>query len=162
MGIVEFDEIDEKILFLLQADARMSNAAIAEQVGLTASTVFERVKKLERRGVIQRYVAIVDPAALGRPITAFVRLMMGGVSGDAYHEDIRRFVESCLQETAVSECHSVAGEDCFVLKVRVGTTEELEALLRRLRSYGPVLRSTTSIVLSTARESTTVAPAAAA
>lgn len=158
----KYDEIDLHILTLLQDDARMSNAAIAEQVGLTASTVFERVKKLERRGAVRKYVALVDPAALGKPITAFVRLMMGGVTGDAYQEMIDDFMAQCLQETAVLECHSVAGEDCFVLKVRVATTQALESLLRRLRAYGPVLRSTTSIVLSTTKESTKVVPAESA
>ncbi|HMR62857.1 MAG TPA: Lrp/AsnC family transcriptional regulator, partial [Anaerolineae bacterium] len=63
------DEIDRRIIELLQKDGRLSNAALAEQVGLTTSTVHERVRKLERKGIIKGYVAVVDPEALGKPIT---------------------------------------------------------------------------------------------
>ena len=71
------DPIDLKILALLEKDARLSNQAIGEAVGLTSSSVFERVKKLEKKGVIRGYTAMIDPAAVGRPITAFIRLMIG-------------------------------------------------------------------------------------
>lgn len=71
---LQLDDIDRKILDLLQRDARMTNAAVAAEVGMTAPSVFERIRKLEQRGVIRGYVAQIDPAALGKPMTAFIRL----------------------------------------------------------------------------------------
>ncbi len=144
------DEIDGQILNLLQENGRLSNAAIAEQVGLTTSTVFDRIKRLEKRGVIQRYVAVVDPVALGKPITAFVRLVVG--ADEDYSISKRQFAETCLAEPEVLECHTVAGEDCYVLKVRVANTAQLEALIERLRSQAMVTRTITNIVLSTFKE----------
>lgn len=151
------DEIDARILDLLQADGRLSNAAIAEQVGLTTSTVFERIKKLEKREIIQRYVAVVDPQKLGKPITAFVRLIIGTAPGEDYAACKQDFVAQCLAEPDILECHSVAGEECYMLKVRVASTGELEKLLERLRSYTLVAKSTSSIVMSTFKEELRVA-----
>ena len=152
------DEIDAKILELLQADGRLSNAAIAEEVGLTTSTVFDRVKKLEKRGVIKKYVAVVDPDAVGKSITAFVRLVVGTTGEAEYASCKTQFAEACMAETAVLECHTIAGDDCYMLKVRVGSTKELEQLLERLRSLAHVVKSTTNIVLSTFKEEFTISP----
>ena len=151
------DEIDAQILDLLQADGRMSNAAIAEQVGLTTSTVFERIKKMEKRGIIQRYVAIVDPDLLGKSITAFIRLIIGTAPGEDYAACKQDFVAQCLAEPDILECHSVAGEECYLLKVRVANTGELEKLLERIRTYAMVTRSTSSIVMSTFKEDMRIA-----
>jgi len=151
------DEIDAQILMLLQENGRLSNAAIAEQVGLTTSTVFDRIKRLEKRGVIQRYVALVDPVALGKPITAFVRLVVGADNNEDYLTSKRQFAEVCQAEPDVLECHTVAGEDCYVLKVRAADTGRLEALIERLRSQALVTRTTTNIVLSTFKEETKLA-----
>ncbi len=146
------DEIDRQIVMLLQENSRLSNAAIAEQVGLTTSTVFDRIKKLEKRGVIQRYVTMVDPAALGKPITAFVRLVVGSDSHEGYLASKQQLSEVCLAEPDILECHTVAGEDCYILKVRSASTGQLEALIERLRSHALVTRTTTNIVLSTFKE----------
>ena len=146
------DEIDAQILDLLQSDGRLSNAAIAEQVGLTTSTVFERIKKLEKKEIIQRYVAVVDPQKLGKPITAFVRLIIGTAPGQDYTTCKQEFVHQCLTEPDVLECHSVAGEECYVLKVRVANTGDLEKLLERIRNNALVSKSTSSIVMSTFKE----------
>jgi Lrp/AsnC family leucine-responsive transcriptional regulator len=151
-----FDEIDHKIILLLQENARLSNAALAEAVGLTISTVHERVKKLERKGVIKGYVAVVDAAALGKPITAFIRLMVGAQAD--YIESKNRVEAVCQAEPDVLECHGVAGEDCYVLKVRVANPRELERLIERIRTQASIARSTTSIVLSTFKEGSTVVP----
>lgn len=150
------DEIDRKILMLLQDDARLSNATIAEQVGLTASTVFERVKKLEKRGVIKKYVAIVDPAELGRPITTFVRLVVGSTTEGNYIDTKRQLTDICQAEPEIIECHTVAGEDCYILKVRVATPQRLESLIERIRCQTLVMRTTSNIVLSTFKEETKV------
>jgi Lrp/AsnC family leucine-responsive transcriptional regulator len=153
------DDVDIKILALLEKDARLSNAAIAEAVGLTASSVHERVKKLENRGVIKGYVALVDPAAVGRPITAFIRLTVGA-SRDAGYHDAKLGVDGvCKDRSEILECHHVAGEDCYILKVRAASPQGLEELLEVIRSNTDVQRSVTSIVLSTAKETTAVVAA---
>ena len=151
------DEIDRKIIALLQADARLPNAVLAEQVGSTSSTVHERVKKLERKGIIKGYVAVVDPELLGKSITAFIRLSLGAVAD--YVESKHCVIAFCEHEPDVLECHGVAGEDCYVLKVRVSSPTELERLIERIRSDVAVSRSISSIVLSTIKETFTVMPA---
>jgi Lrp/AsnC family leucine-responsive transcriptional regulator len=146
------DPIDLKILAMLEKDARLSNQAIGEEVGLTSSSVFERVKKLEKKGVIRGYTAVIDPAVVGRPITAFIRLMVGAQRGT------RTVAEACRGEPEVLECHHVAGEDCYILKARTDTPQGLERLVERLRAESEVQRSVTAIVFSTAKESTAVVP----
>ena len=140
------DTIDFKIIDLLQQDARTTNADIAEQVGLTASSVYERVRKLQEQGVIQRYTIQVDPAALGKPLTAFIRLTV------AYDERQAAGVAALGDDPDVLECYSVAGEDCYILKTRVSSPSELEALIHRVRSRLTVLRSVTMIALSAVKE----------
>lgn len=153
------DEIDRQIVTLLQQDARLSNAALAEKVGLTTSTVHERVRKLERNGIIKGYVAVVDSEALGKSITAFIRLSVAATSGN-YIESKNSVMEVCADEPDILECHGVAGEDCYMLKVRVADPKELEKLIERIRCRANIARSTTSIVLSTFKEDTLVMPAA--
>ena len=140
------DTTDRHILDLLQQDARMTNAEIAERVNLTASSVFERVRKLQEQGVIQRYTIQVDPAALGKPLTAFIRLTV------AYDDRQAAGVAALVTDPDVLECYSVAGEDCYILKTRVGTPTELEALIHRIRGRLTVLRSVTMIALSAIKE----------
>ncbi len=152
------DDIDRQILILLQEDGRLSKAALAEQVGLTVSTVHERVKKLEKKGLIKGYVAVVDAEALGKPIMAFIRLTVGATVG-GYLESKDSVMKACLAEPDVLECHGVAGEDCYVLKVRATGPKDLEKLVERIRCQAPVSRSVTSIVLSTFKESTKIEPA---
>jgi Lrp/AsnC family leucine-responsive transcriptional regulator len=151
------DDIDRQIVLLLQEDARLSNAALAEKVGLTVSTVHERVKKLEKKGVIRGYVALVDAEALGKPIMAFIRLTVGTTPGD-YLESKNRVVEVCQREPDVLECHGVAGEDCYIIKVRAAAPQDLERLIERIRCSAQVSRSVTSIALSTCKESTVIVP----
>ncbi|RMF01511.1 MAG: Lrp/AsnC family transcriptional regulator [Chloroflexi bacterium] len=151
------DEIDRQILILLQQDARLSNAAIAEQVGLTTSTVHDRVKKMERKGIIRGYVAVVDPELLNKPITAFIRLSVGATS-ESYLESKKSVDQVCQVEPDILECHGVAGEDCYMLKVRVANPGALENLIERIRCSAQVSRSTTSIVLSTLKETSVIVP----
>ena len=146
------DDIDRKILDLLQNDARMTNTAIAQAVGLSAPSVLERIRKLETKGVIKGYRAIVDGAALGRPITAFIRISSDAAPG-AYDEFVKG-VAVAAREADILECHSVAGEDCFVLKVKVASPSDLETLIGRLRNSARVGRAVSMIVLSTIKEDT--------
>jgi Lrp/AsnC family leucine-responsive transcriptional regulator len=143
---MSLDDTDRKILDLLQKDARMTNAAIGAEVGMTAPSVFERIRKLEQRGVIQRYSAVVNPTALGKTITAFIRL---SVAWDERHDP---GVAEISRDPDVLELYNVAGEDCFILKTRVGSPEELESLLQRIRSKITVQRSVTMIAMSSIKE----------
>lgn len=144
------DEIDRKILDLLQRDARMTNVAIAAEVGLTAPSVLERIRKLEQRGVIQGYTAKINPAALGKILTAFIRLLV------AYDEKYAAGIEALRSDSDVLECYHVAGEDCLIIKTRLTTPGELEALIHRIRNRISVQRSITMIALSTIKEDTPI------
>lgn len=153
------DEIDRQIVMLLQDDARLSNSALAEAVGLTISTVHERVKKLEKKGIIKGYVAIVDAEALGKPIMAFIRLVVAATSGN-YLESKDSIMSVCLAEPDVLEFHNVAGEDCFILKVRAASPKALEKLIERIRghAHAHISSSITTIVLSTFKDSSKIVP----
>lgn len=147
------DTIDRKIIDLLQGNARLSNAEMAEAVSLTVSSVHERVKKMERKGIIKGYVAITDPEKLGKPLLAFVRLTVNS------HEGVRNDIQKlCESEPDILECHNVAGEDCYVLKVRAAGPKQLEKLLLAIKNSAEAGKSVTNIVLSTFKESTRVEP----
>jgi len=148
------DEIDRKILDLLQCNAKLSNAEIAEKVGLTMSSVHERVKKLERKGIIKGYVAVVDPDKLGKQLLAFVRLTVS-----SHESALGPIGQLCQAEADILECHNVAGEDCYILKVRAEGPKQLERLLSAIRGSTDTSRSVTNIVLSTRKESTRISPA---
>jgi len=138
------DETDRQIIAMLQQNARISNAEIGRSVGLTASSVYERVRKLEERGVIQGYTAIVDPAALGKPILAFVRVQ--SVPNVASFEQVVR------DHPEIQECHELAGEDWYIVKLRVKDTAELRRMLVALRTAAGSTATITMIVLQTVKE----------
>jgi Lrp/AsnC family leucine-responsive transcriptional regulator len=140
------DQIDLKILHILQLNGRARLADIADEVELSAPAVMERVKKLESSGVIKGYLALVDAKKLGKDITAFI-----GVS--IHHQrDVDKFAKHILQYPDVLECHHVTGEESFILKVKSENTASLEKLLGELRSLPGVTRTVTNVVLSTAKE----------
>lgn len=141
------DEIDRQILALLQQDARVANAEIARRVGLAPSAIFQRIRKLEERGVIRGYSARLDARALGFGLTAFVRIQ---TAAGARAPDVTRQLAAIPE---VAEIHRVVGEDCFFLKVRVADTQALEDLLdHRIQPLDPVASTKTTIVLSTGKE----------
>jgi Lrp/AsnC family transcriptional regulator, leucine-responsive regulatory protein len=156
-----FDDIDIKLIGLLQRDARLSNAQLAEAVGLTVSSVHERVKKLERRGVITGYVARVDAEKLGKGLLSFMRLSFSTMPHESIAEVRARLTALCDKEPDVLECHGVAGEECFILKLRAASPSALEDLIAKVRSCAQSTRSVTNIVLSTYKEGMAVEPAAA-
>jgi Lrp/AsnC family transcriptional regulator, leucine-responsive regulatory protein len=135
------DEIDRSILALLERDARLAYAEIGTAVGLAASSVHDRVRKLERRGVVKGYRAELDLTAAGFPITAFVSLALQPSSP----QDVPARV---AELELVEACYSVAGDNSYVLVVRAPTTADLEELLDALRAKLQVVTRST-IVLST-------------
>ncbi|MGH2698777.1 MAG: Lrp/AsnC family transcriptional regulator [Actinomycetota bacterium] len=147
------DRIDRHILSLLRQDGRMSHAAIAKQVGLSGPAVHERVRKLEQCGVIAGYTAVIDPDAIGLPHVAFCQVSLADGSEFALDEPI---VARICEEPGVLEFHRIAGQDCYLVKIRTSTSKELEQVLRRIRSIHGVARTRTTIVLSTEHEQPSV------
>ncbi len=141
------DDIDIAILALLQSDARISNAEIARRIGMAPSATLERVRKLEERGVITGYSAHIRPDAIGLGLLAFIFVRSEeGIGSTEVEQAMARLPE-------VLEVHHVAGEDCFLLKVRVADTASLGTLLRDQLGAIPAIRSTrTTIVLQTVKE----------
>jgi Lrp/AsnC family leucine-responsive transcriptional regulator len=145
------DDRDRQILEILQRDARATFADIAEQVGLAASSVHDRVRKLEQSGAIRAYRADVDAETLGLFVTALVSVTpLDARQPDDLPDRVREFVE-------VEACHSVAGDENYILKVRTKTTAALEDFLQRLREKAGV-NTRTTIVLSTPFEHRPLAP----
>jgi len=141
------DDRDLQILSILQDDARTSNAEIGRRIGIAPSAVLERIRKLERRGVIRGYAARIDPRAVGRNLLAYVFVQANEGPGDS---DLGA---SLAQVPEVQEVHHVAGEDCYLIKVRCGSPEELGLLLRaRLGPLPEVLRTRSTIVLGTIKD----------
>lgn len=139
------DDLDRRIVGLLVRDGRMSYTDLGRATGLSTSAVHQRVRRLEQRGVIRGYAALVDPEVIGLPLTAFI--------------SVKPFDPSAPDDTAerlaevpeIEACHSVAGDESYILKVRVATPAELEHLLARIRSLAGVSTRTT-VVLSTPYE----------
>jgi Lrp/AsnC family transcriptional regulator, leucine-responsive regulatory protein len=148
------DVIDRRILSLLREDGRMPLAAIAKAVGLSGPAVHERVRKLEGAGVISGYCAVLSPHALDRSQVAFVMVTLSEGSEFAADEPI---VARICEEPDVLEFHRIAGQDCYLIKVRTATPKELEKLLRRIRLIRGVARTRTTIVLSTELEQPSIA-----
>jgi Lrp/AsnC family transcriptional regulator, leucine-responsive regulatory protein len=139
------EEIDRKIVSLLARNGRMSFTELARQAGLSVSAVHQRVRRLEQEGVIRGYVAVFDPDDIGLPLTAFVSIKPFDVAAP---DDVPSRLEHLA---AIEACHSVAGDENYILKVRVASPTALEELLNQIRTLGGVSTRTT-VVLSTAYE----------
>jgi Lrp/AsnC family leucine-responsive transcriptional regulator len=141
------DVTDLRILQILQRDARATQQEIARRVRLSQPSVADRIHKLEARGVIQTYIAKLDPAQLGKDITAFIGV---GISHPKYFE---QFGKRILALPDVLECHRVAGADSYLLKIRTENTRSLDRLLvEEIRSIPGVYRTETTLVLSSIKE----------
>lgn len=141
------DEIDATILDLLQENARISQADVARAVGLAPSAVMERIRKLESRGTIRGYAALVDPHALEQSMLAFIAVRTEVAPGD---DTVAAALAQCAE---VLELHHVAGDDCYLLKVRARDAEHIGQLLRHRFGRIPGVKSTrTTIVLETVKE----------
>ncbi|OQY85094.1 MAG: AsnC family transcriptional regulator [Chloroflexi bacterium UTCFX4] len=142
------DKIDAKLLDIIQRDARLSNVTLAARVGLTKTAVFERIRKMEAAGIIQTYVARLNPKKIGRGLVAFVFVRAEEqFASQQAGKALARIPE-------VLEVHNIAGEDCYLVKVRVRDTDALGRLLRNKFGKIKSIRSTrTTIALDTLKES---------
>ncbi len=143
------DDRDRFILSVLQSEGRMPNAEIARRIGMAPSAVLERIRKLEARGVIQGYEARIDPRSLGLGLTAFAYVTvlepLGQMEGG----------KALAGLDEVQEVHYIAGEDCYIVKIRVDDAEALGRLIREKFGAIPGMhRTRTTIVLSTLKETT--------
>lgn len=148
------DPIGRRILQLLVADGRASYQAIADEVGLSRPAVMERVKRLEEGGYVLGYHARLDRAKTGHPITAFVSVRYSATDLESTEPAVRALEAN----PSVLECHHVAGEDCYIMKVAAPSLEALERILRTLREPGLAVATRTTIALSTVFEKPGVAP----
>jgi Lrp/AsnC family leucine-responsive transcriptional regulator len=139
------EEIDRKILGLLCRDGRISFTDLSRETGLSVSATHQRVRRLEQRGLIKGYTAVVNPADAGLPLTAFISIKP---FDPAAPDDAP---ERLAHLPAIEACHSVAGEENYILKVRVASPTDLEDLLQQIRASAGVSTRTT-IVLSTPYE----------
>lgn len=147
------DKIDDQILTNLQKNARISNAEIARRVGLAPSAVLERIRRLERAGVVLGYTARIDPAAVDRGTLAFVFVQAENRPADL---SVGRQLAEIPE---VLEVHEIAGEDCLLVKLRCASNEALGKLLHeRIGSLPAVRRTRTTIALATILESTELEP----
>ncbi|BBO71977.1 AsnC family transcriptional regulator [Desulfosarcina alkanivorans] len=142
------DRIGLKILAELQKMARIPLARIGEKVGLSAPAVAERVKKMEEAGIIQGYHARIDPAAVGRSVSAFVHL-----TTDARHYPAIKNLAADLPQ--ITSCHHISGDASFIMRVCVDDLPALEAVVGRLSPFG---QTRTAIVLSTPVDKSTMVP----
>src|SRR5712692_3705924 len=145
------DKIDLRILSILQGDARASNAAIARKIAMVPSATLERIRKLEQRGLIRGYEARLDAAPLGLGLLAFVFVRSSERAGGT--KTARRL--AAIPE--VQEVHHIAGEDCFLVKVRATNPQALGELLReRFGNIAGVDSTRTTIVLETLKETSSL------
>jgi Lrp/AsnC family leucine-responsive transcriptional regulator len=133
------EEIDRQIMALLAEDGRMSFTDLAKETGLSVSAVHQRVRRLQKRGVIKGFTALLDNERIGLPLTAFVSIKP--IAPDDAPDRL-------ADVAAIEACHSVAGEESYILKVRVASPNELEDLLQTIRAKANVATRTT-VVLST-------------
>lgn len=151
----DLDDIDRRILALLQGDGRASYSALAAEVGLAVSSAKERVRKLQDRGIIDGFRAILSPAALGLDLLAYV--FVGWTDPDTEEPFLARVAD----EPAILECHHVTGSWNYLLKVRTRTTRDLESFLGGIVKRVPGVQRTETLIVLSSRKETASLPLAA-
>ena len=142
------DRIDWKLIELLQRNARMTNTELGKNIGLSQPAVTARIRSLEEGGVIDGYSAQINPRAVGREITAIIRLK-------TTHEKIGQCLKTFEHIPEILEAHRITGDDCFIVKATFETMSKLEAAIDALAKFGSV---TTSLVLASYKPKPLVAP----
>lgn len=146
MKDIELDDLDIVILEILQKEGRTRRSELAERIGLSLPAASERLRKLEQAGIILGYFAKVDHRLLNRDITAFI-----AVNVDS-SKHFPGFIHNAEHNDEILECHAITGEGTHLLKIRTSNTASLEKLLAKIQSWTGVTKTTTSIVLSTPKE----------
>jgi DNA-binding Lrp family transcriptional regulator len=147
------DRLDRKLLNLMQQDASRTNAAMAEAVGLSPSSCLRRIRRLRAAGIVDRIVAILNPAKTGRALKALVTVELK-LHGEQH---MRRFLDLAIKEEAVAQAYAVTGKTDVVLLLRLSDMEEFDALCDRLfRNETNVARFFTMMVIRTAKEQTAI------
>ena len=141
------DEIDLKILNILQSDGRIKRNQLADAVGLSIPSVSDRLRKLEESGHILGYYAHVNPKKLGKDVTAFIAVI---IDSSRHYSS---FIEHAEQLEDILECHAITGEGSYLLKIRTENTTSLEKLLAKIQSWPGVMGTRTQLVLSSPKES---------
>ena len=144
------DDIDLKILNILQGSGRTRRNDLAEAVGLSLPSVSERLRKLEEAHVITGYYAVLHHKRLGNDITSFIIVTVDS------SRHFNTFLEHAQTVDEIMECHAITGDGTHLLQVRTSNTASLEKLLARIQAWSGVIRTHTQLVLSTAKESTRI------
>ena len=143
---MNLDETDKKILNILQEDARITNVQLASKIGISPPAMLERVKRLEKSGIIKKYVALIEPQKVGKDTIAFVAVSL------SHHQvsSIDVFIKAINKFDEVLECHHVTGENDFLLKIAVNNIQEYEKfILEKFTRIKGVNKINTSFILST-------------
>jgi Lrp/AsnC family leucine-responsive transcriptional regulator len=145
--MLQLDETDLTILNLMQTDARMQNAALAKELGMAPSAVLERVRKLEEKGIIRSYSTNINPAAVDLKLLAFIFIKSSTGPGN---ENVGKHL---CKMPEVLELHNIAGDDCYIIKVRSSDTQALVLFMRtRLGKIPGIISTKSTIVLETLKE----------
>lgn len=150
-NLMKIDQTDIKILKTLQRDGRITNSALAKRINISPPPTLERVKKLEKGGVIKKYVALLDPTTVGIGTHTFVEVRLSGHT----KENVTEFIETAQQMDEIMECHHVTGDADFLLKIAVKDIPAYENLvLHKLTTLPHVSNLKTMVVLSTFKDET--------
>lgn len=142
---VDMDDLDRSILTHLLRDGRAPAQQVADSIGLSRPAVADRIARLERDGVIRGHTVVIEPSALGRAITAFIAARGQSQLGAKQ----RKAFDALLKSDEVIEAHTVAGDDCYFIKVRTGSIQSLNELVSRLTAPPLSLATRTTIVMQT-------------
>lgn len=145
LALLHIDSIDRAILVALQQDGRLANVKLAEQVGLSESACLRRVRTLEESGVIRRYVALVEPAAIGKPNNVFIRVTLDGQQ----REKLAHFETEVRKVPEVMDCYLMSGDFDYLLRVIVQDNADYMHIHNRLTGLSGVLRVQSSFALKT-------------
>jgi Lrp/AsnC family leucine-responsive transcriptional regulator len=137
------DPLNRTLLSLLRENARATYAEIGKRAHLSAPAVYERIRRLESAGVIQKHTVMIDPTAVGLPFCAFIRIGTAGDHGCA------TIAASLAKNPEIEECHSIAGEDTVLVKARTASPMDLESLIKTIRSIPGIVTTVTTVVLMT-------------
>ncbi len=146
------DELDYQLLKFLKDNSRMKVSAISQKVNLSVTAVFDRIRKLEKAGIIRQYTVVIDPEKIGKDITAFISVSL---EHPKYNNE---FIEMMAQNSEILECHYITGDYDFLLKVITGGSGSLERVLNYIKSVHGVAITRTLVVLSTVKNEISILP----